>query len=263
MMDYTTQIESFILGELDGAEREAFIEAMRHDPALAEEVERQRELMARLDGMRLREHIRRNKSDLKPFRRVSWPMWIGIAASLTMLLVCLVWIFRKYPAATLEEPQYTQREPYDETSPVEPQIKVSPDLTLDETPGESRDKTNTAKAAIPFAKARSIYHAELDRLEVADHGFMGSEENAIDFTDRIRMSMDEMRAERPAEALRMLHGIRTDVPAWYTDDLDWMEALCQLLVAPEKGIRNIELIAGDPSHEYRIRAMQVLEKLQQ
>jgi hypothetical protein len=260
MMDYTTQIESFILGELDGAEREAFIEAMRHDAALAEEVERHRELMARLDGMRLRKHIRRHKVGLRPVHRPTLKMWIGMAAALTMLVVSMIWVFRNASQDTVVDQQdaHTIQDTNAETEERDVQ-----DLAMEKYIDEARDKAKTPRLISPTAQVKAVYLAELGRLEIHDHRFMGLDEPDIDLTVNFQAAIVAMRSYRTDEALRILHEIRRMSPDWYNEDLDWMEALCRLLMDPEQGVQTIQVIAGDPTHEYRIRAMQVLEKLQQ
>jgi hypothetical protein len=100
------KIEPYLLGELTGPEREAFEQVLRSDPDLARAVKRQREIVLRLDGLRLRHKVKaalggRAEPEQKAALRVVRLAW-AVAASL-VLLVAALWFLYRPPAENVRD----------------------------------------------------------------------------------------------------------------------------------------------------------------
>lgn len=63
MDNFDTKIEAYLLGELSGRELEAFEQALEKDAELARAVAKQREMMERLEGLRLRNKVAASLKD--------------------------------------------------------------------------------------------------------------------------------------------------------------------------------------------------------
>jgi hypothetical protein len=101
MNPFFDKIEPYLLGELSALEREAFEKALRSDPELAGAVNRQNEVMLRLDALRLRHKVKAALGDQaapeqKTALRVVRLAW-AVAASL-VLLVAALWFLYRPPA---------------------------------------------------------------------------------------------------------------------------------------------------------------------
>jgi len=91
---YHHKIEDYLLGELEGNELIAFENALQSDPSLAKSVAQHREMMQRLDALRIRNKVKSatapqsTKSVARSSNRMLW----AIAASLTLLVAAIWWI---------------------------------------------------------------------------------------------------------------------------------------------------------------------------
>lgn len=260
-MDQLIHIEAYILGELEGSELAAFLDAMSKDPEMEKEVARQGELVARLDGMRLRSHVQQHKVSRRSGTRSTFILWMSAAAAATILAVAVLWLYRgseRDPAQQAQEQIIPPSGPI--TGPVKEQEGQEP---MGDSPAVASPGTAGGSGqVIVSTEWKAVVLEELDRLEIPDPGFMGAEKTEMDLADNYRKAHLAMRAENATEALRIIAEIERVAPEWYADDLQWMRALCALLQDPGQGKREITMIANDPNHEHRIRAMQVLGKLE-
>lgn len=92
-------IERYLLGELSNDELQAFEAAIHADPALAEQVSQHREMLQRLDALRLRNNVKAalSQQEAAVAQKKTMPRssraW-AIAAAL-MALLAAVWFFRQ------------------------------------------------------------------------------------------------------------------------------------------------------------------------
>src|SRR5690349_19245580 len=103
MKNLEDKIEQYILGELEGAERLAFENSLKSDPGLATAVDRQRELMQRLDALRLRGKVKDALAESRGgFDRATLIRQVIFAVGLLTLLWGLIWLINRYstPAGT-------------------------------------------------------------------------------------------------------------------------------------------------------------------
>jgi hypothetical protein len=95
MEKFYEHIEDYLLGELSGPDLADFEAALRTDTALAKSVEQHREMIQRLNALRLRNRVKASLN--KPAKKVmlyTTRSFLAIAASLT-LLAAAIWFFSR------------------------------------------------------------------------------------------------------------------------------------------------------------------------
>lgn len=260
-MEHWTKIESYIHGELEGEDLDAFLKAMTKNPDLQKEVDRQGKLIASLEGMRLREQVKRHQVRDRQVHRPILAIWIGTAAAVAVLVVSAIWIYKVSQtdtAARQEQPGIENTHPS-----ITPQQQTEDKgLARDGAAGDVLVESTEPRGIARSAKIREVYHDELKRFEIPDQDLMGNALAEKDLVEDLRRAYRNMQDDKPLEALRMLEGIGRVSTEWYHEDIEWMKALCFLLQDPDQGKKRLEVVANDPSHAYRIRALQVLGKLE-
>lgn len=261
-MDHSSKIESFLLGELHGEEREALLKAMEEDPALKLEVERQGKLMAMLEGMRLRDHVRKNKAGALRRGRSVRLLWLSVAAACALLVVAMLWMYktdREDQAKHAPKPGMEGQGP-----PIAPNEDRATEPPASGDPvREIPPPEDGPKEMMVHAQVEELYHAELSRFDIPEQELMGEEGTDANGEAELRRALRSMREQRPSDALRILERMQDGSAEWYRDDVQWLIALCHLRLEYGKGVGEMDAIAGDPAHEYRLRAVQLLGKLKQ
>lgn len=259
-MEHWNKIESYIHGELEGEDLDAFLEAMTKDPDLEKEVDRQGKLVASLEGMRLREHVRRHKVVDRQSRRPILAIWVSAAAAVAALVVFTIWMYnapRIDSAGRSREPRMQDADPS-----IAPQQKSEgKGLNPDGAAGDVLARVEEPRGIVISAKVKEVFRDEVKRFEIPDQDLMGDAVADKELVEDLQRAYRSMQDEDPAEALRILEGMGSVSSDWYQDDVDWMTALCFLWQDPDLGKRRLEAMANDPAHAYRIRALQVLGKL--
>jgi len=94
MEHFYVQIESYLLGELNGRELEAFENALRQDAALARAVEQHHTMQQRLRGLHLRKKVSAALQETEnQTRRIPFRLWRVELAAAFVLLAIASWLF--------------------------------------------------------------------------------------------------------------------------------------------------------------------------
>jgi hypothetical protein len=72
-----------------------------------------------------------------------------------------------------------------------------------------------------------------------------------------------LRAEKTAQARKLLEPLMDDPASFYREDAQWLYALSRLPEDEEKARALLEAIAQNYAHPYRTKAMVLLEKMKQ
>ena len=138
------QIELYLEAELSESERAAFEAALQQDPLLQEALEEHRAIIEEINGMRLRQIIKKNLQKPSPRVWVNWHYW-ALASLLLIFISAFVWMYKARQSEAESTPQNAPT-PHPNEAPVAGQNKV------DVTPGNS-----PLKIPIPsHRKIRSI-----------------------------------------------------------------------------------------------------------
>ena len=105
------RIEKFIQKELSSEENDAFLNEMQKNPALSEEVERQRMLIRTVEAGALREELKSIAQKNRDIHVVSWKVWLSAAAAVVIALGMSYWFLRSDPDSGDLYAQYAKPDP--------------------------------------------------------------------------------------------------------------------------------------------------------
>lgn len=266
MDPYYDKIEDYLNGELDDAARRDFEAALQGDAALQTAVARQREVIERLQAMRLRQKIKANM--VRPVSGDVWPLGLYnrlliVFAALVLLSATLYFWFRhpekgipansapdgQTPAPqdirTLEEKTPVAEGP----APVSPQNPPKKQSTSDIEPLAADTAVRAACAEI------------INRLERLDLNVMGDAQKDTSLENKLNDAVFFLKSEKPANAIPLLDSVLAADNAVYQEYAQWLQALAWLLRDPVQGKIYLGVIAADPAHPYRADALRLKRRL--
>lgn len=283
MKDYSLQIESYLTGELNHADRTDFEQALRADPDLAFSVSELRELQLQLEGMRIRkkvETVLRSQQKETGSGNMRW-IWI---LSVTGLGILLAFFFlQKSPTAVqqpvlqspppttppIEQPQVQQQTPPPAESPKPPKT-AAPDLSkhmalarefyapatgnlVREVVESDEPTTNLQQAAVAFAEEK--YRLVCDLLK--DDNSLGAGENGRFLRANARFKAG------------LFNGARSDFKQLgnsfkYRYEAQWNGLLCEIALgnAQKPAVKSeLDQIIANPDHPFYEAAMALKKRL--
>ncbi|HLP93849.1 MAG TPA: tetratricopeptide repeat protein [Saprospiraceae bacterium] len=273
MKNWHHNIEAYLLGELTEPEKMAFEQALQQDPELAQATEAHREVLQRLEALRLRRVVQAALAPRPPARSWWW-VWLLLATGIGSM------VFMFFP-----KPIKPDFPPPTESAPIEPIAQKTPDTLAPPTRPEQpvvlsirqwaslvkkhqvkpnaatlrSDQVVTPSEKTAFTRAQEAYHAGrfAEALQLL--------EQAPDDEDvRYYRANTLFQLQRFTEAGKVFKALETSFQ--YGQEARWNGFLCragsgQLQRAQ---VRNEALkLAADPSFEYRTFAAQLARELSQ
>jgi tetratricopeptide (TPR) repeat protein len=292
-------IESYIDGQLDGEELEAFQQEMRENPAFARELEQQQKIRQHLRTQLIREHVTavlKEKPRAGLFRR--W--WLG--GILLILLVIYLFVFSETPT-NIPLPGETKQE-MQPAIPANPALEKVPDGPVLEPPKAPRSERpivyNRPSGLRPpdypapnirgQQDGRTAWKKTLDQIWYTKFPPQNTSFNAPfsevtqlltarDFTNAfVELETREQQQSKNdtlrllkgycllemgegAEALRYFDQLEVRQPQWNAY-LEWHRALSLLAIGePKKALPALRKIAGAPGHPFQKQGLLALDVL--
>lgn len=279
------QIEPYLNGELSVAEKEAFEQAVSADASLATAVSRHRDMLQRLEGLRLRKTVKSAISGIPKRHGKSRLFTLLVSGSvLTALLLALVWFFlqrREQPPGAVETvvPQ-----------PATPIASQPETIPLDSTPQRQAPLRARESGApgkmIALAKSNLIEPGptmirgnantppppkEAPAAKAADQYAAGNFRNAADLlaSEDLVGDDDDARYLRAAARfhLSQFTAAASDYAALqaslqYSHEARWNFILCQLALGNvEKAQKLLNNIIKEPHAPFGTRALELQNQL--
>lgn len=285
MKDYFLQIESYLTGELNPADRSDFEQALRADPELASLVNEYREMQLQLEGMRIRKKVEtalRSRPKETGSGSMRW-IWILSATGLCILLATL--FFQKpnpapspvlQPASPVPStqqnaaPQVQQPQTPPPAESPKPQKPTAPDLSkpialareyyapatgnlVREVVESDEPTTSLQQAAVAFAEEK--YQLVCDLLK--DDSTLGTGENGRFLRANARFKAGLFRG-----ALNDFKQLENSFK--YRYEAQWNGLLCEIALgnAQKPAVKSaLDLIIADPDHPFYEAAMALKKRL--
>jgi len=258
MDNYYDQIELYLEDELSVTERVAFEAALQQDLLLQEAVEEHRAIIEEINGMRLRQTIKKNLQKPSPQVWADWRLWT-LAASLLIFTAALVWMYMPEKSEAEPTPQSTPTPSTNET-PIASQNKV--DVPPTNSPLRSPIPSQRKIQDIPVDPKSSLAYREVvDQLEELDYALMGDEKKEVELEKQLNQAIALLKSDKSKAAIPLLEKVISANNALYQDDADWLLALAWLAIDPAKSKTRLQAIAQDVAHSDRIKAIRLLSKL--
>lgn len=282
MEKFYTQTEQYLLGELTGDELEAFEKALQEDPLLAQSVAQHREMMQRLDALRLRKKVQSaltNPID-KPTRGYTTRIFATIAALLILLAVAFWFFLRPGPTTEFEQKKSLETTPIDTAKTVTPNETSSPPAqkpiekssntaqlialarAFQEKPSQTmvRDAAQAESGTTPKTKAQAAADAydqqkfSLAAAILKDDQLVQADEEARFIRANARFSIDQFAgAAQDFEALKNSFQFRYEA--------QWNYLLCQIALGnTEKAQQLLAAILKEQDFPFRERALKLKGK---
>jgi len=257
MNNYYDHIEQYLEAELSESERAAFEAAMRQDPLLQEAVEAHRAIIEEINGMRLRQIIKKNLQKPSPQVWADWRLWT-LAASLLIFTAALVWMYMPEKSEAEPTPQSTPTPNTNET-PIASQNKVDATPTNPSTNPSPLQPKNQELPVDP--KASLAYQEVVDQLEDLDYALMGDAKKDVELEKQLNQAIALLKSDKSKAAIPLLEKVISANNTFYQDDADWLLSLAWLVNDPAKSKTRLQAIAQNTAHSYRINAIRLLSKL--
>lgn len=261
-MNWMDLIEDYLDGDLPQSTRSQMEEAMATDRELLAAVEAQRELRARLEGMRLRRKVNRHMTDT----RGGWHgiLGVGIAATVLLLAGLLWW---NLPENGSPDPAL----PSPPSLPTDPSLpaRIDEPLTTDsvlEQPRASAPSDTPTKNASPLntpTTDRSLALSEaIAALDAAEYRIMSKGNAPMDTLEGIiRRSVLALQRGDLQLAEKTLLKMPANAPELFLEEAEWLLALTWLSQGKAKGVSLLSTISSQADHAYRISALQLEQVL--
>jgi hypothetical protein len=257
MDNYYDQIELYLEDELSVAERVAFEAALQQDLLLQEAVEEHRAIIEEINGMRLRQTIKKNLQKPSPQVWADWRLRT-LAALLLIFTAALVWKYMPKQNEAEPTPQSAPTPNTNET-PIASQNKVDATPTNPSTNPSPLQPKNQELPVDP--KASLAYREAVDQLEDLDYALMGDENKEVELEKQLNQAIALLKSGNSKAAIPLLEKVISANNALYHDDADWLLALAWLAIDPAKSKTRLQAIAHDVAHSDRIKAIRLLSKL--
>jgi tRNA nucleotidyltransferase/poly(A) polymerase len=258
MDNYYDHIEDYLENELSVTERVAFESALRQDPSLQEAVEEHRAIIEEINGMRLRQIIKKNLQKPSPQVWTDRHLW-AIGALLLIFTTALVWIYMPKQTETETTPRSAPMPNTNET-PIAGQNKV--DATPTKSPSTSPSPSQPKNQDLPIDLNASLaYQEAVDQLEDLDFALMGDAKKDVELEKQLNKAIALLKSYKSKAAIPLLEKVISANNAFYQDDADWLLSLAWLVNDPAKSKTRLQAIAQNTAHSYRINAIRLFSKL--
>lgn len=258
MNNYYDHIEQYLEAELSVSERSAFEAAMRQDPQLKEAVEEHLAVIEEINGMRLRQTIKKNLQ--KPSPQV-WAdrRLLALAALLLIFTAALVWMYMPKQSEAETTPQSAPTPNTNET-PIAGQNKV--DAKPTNSPPTSPSPSQPKNQDLPIDPNASLAYQEvIDQLEDLDYALMGDAKKDVELEKQLNQAIALLKSDKSKAAIPLLEKVISANNAFYQDDADWLLSLAWLVNDPAKSKTRLQAIAQNTAHPHRINAIRLLSKI--
>lgn len=278
MDNFYQKIERYLLGELEESELAAFENALQTDAALSQSVAQHREMMQRLEALRLRNLVKSttmqqaNSITTRGPRLLYWM----VAASL-LVLATAFWYFNRsveqpppfhpanLPVPTTQTPVEKKQTPAPEqpkAKPLEKPNLIALALEFQEKPSQSLVR-DAAEASNPSTKttteqAKEAFFSQNYRLAAQ-----------LMQDDKIVLPAEELRFIRASARLNagQFEGAAADFDALkgsfqFKHEARWNFLLCQLVMGKNKEASVLlQAFVDDADFPFRQKALQLRRKL--
>jgi hypothetical protein len=256
MNSFYDHIEQYLEGELPASEHAAFEAALLQDPQLQEAVEDHRAVIQEINGMRLRQTIKKNLQKPAPQGWADRRLWAVGALMLTGIVV-LIWIRNlpeqgEVPANPTSTPGPTIETPI----AVQDNQGISPSNTAPQTPPQPKSQDQAIDPKISLA-----YQEVVDQLENLDDALMGDAKKDAELEKQLNQAIALLKSDKSKAAIPVLEKVVSANNSFYQDDADWLLSLAWLVNDPAKSKTRLQAIAQNTAHSYRINAIRLLSKL--
>jgi hypothetical protein len=254
MEQYFRDIESYVLGELTDQKLTNFEVALVSDASLQAAVLEHRDMLRRLEGIRLRDEVKKNMVSPIPRR------FNRSGMSVLILLIGSVGVFVYwYWTAKLKEPAKPINSfPVIQQLPIVDQSNPATSETLPKKPILPKEMeeviTGDKKTLLAFNDAIN----KLTAVEVTTMGD-GVKDTAIEL--QLNRAIRLLRNKKPYQVDSLLQKVIQKNNPLYQEDAEWLNALGWLLRDPGKGKQLLRQIEDKPTHAYRRNAIRLLGQL--
>ncbi len=258
MDNYYDQIELYLEDELSVAERATFEAALQQDPHLQEALEEHLAIIEEINGMRLRQIIKKNLQRPSPQVWANLRLW-ALAALLLIFTVALVWMFMPKQSEAEPTPQSTPT-PNTNEPPIAGQNKV--DVAPTNPPSTNPRPSQPKNQELPVDPKTSLAYQEVvNQLEDLDYTLMGDAKKDVELEKQLNQAIALLKSNKSKAAIPLLEKVISANNAFYQDDADWLLSLAWLVNDPAKSKIRLQAIAQNTVHAYRINAIRLLSKL--
>jgi hypothetical protein len=256
MEDFYDQIDIYLNDGLDASQKAAFEAALANDDALQLAVKRHQGLIAELQGMRLRESIRKHMVRPAPAARPDNLLWIVLAGILIMSAIAFYYWQSGHEATT--PPPATQAPA---PSPTEPIANQTPPPAQPQTPTNAPTTPAQKPTEAADAKSMELYAEAVAKLEDLDYALMGDAKKDAALEKQLNQAIALLKTGKSKAAISLLEKVSAAKNAFYQDDADWLLALAWLANDPAKSRERLQAIAQNTAHPYRVNALRLLAKM--
>lgn len=252
MNSFYDHIEQYLEGELSPSEQAAFEAALRQDPQLQEAVEDHRAIIEKINGMRLRQTVKKNLQKPAPQGWAGRRFWAFSGLILTSI-IALIWFL--IPPSQEDVPANPPSAPVPSTeTPIASQDNQ--DTPPPQTPPQPKSQDPVIDPKISLA-----YQEVVGQLEELDYALMGDEKKDAELEKQLNQAIALLKANKSKGAIPLLEKVASANNTFYQDDADWLLSLAWLVNDPAKSKTRLQAIAQNAAHPYRINAIRLLTKL--
>jgi len=259
-MNHYDQIEDYLNGDLTGADLTVFEEALRRDPGLQMAVEHHRITITHLNALRLRGKIRENIAPppASGASRMSFSGWLmSAAAVITVVLVATYFIYIRKETPLMADKPVSEEPPISDNT--EPRTEIA------ETPAEMPQKATKTGTADISEKNIALYREAVGAMDDISYTYLDvQEQNDVQLEAKLNGIIDLLRSNRPEKAVPLLEDVlhNPGLPEAYREDAEWLLSVALIKRDRERSKEILRKIAGNPAHSCRVKAIQLLEKME-
>lgn len=253
MNDFYDQIDLYLNGALEGPEAEAFENALQQDAQLQAAVERQRQIIAELDGMRLRQKIKQAAVKPAPGNKP----WFLLSGVLVLILAAAYWFLKpeapENPPA-IETPQNSVTPPAQQPMAVDPGTPGTPD-------NQPQPQIPKQQPSVDPA-IQEVYASAVQDLEDIDMAVMGGAQKDAALEQKLNQAIKFLKTNRANSAVPLLESVLDANNDLYRDDAEWLLALAWLPRDVKTAKNRLNAIAQNADHSHRIDALRLIKRLE-
>ena len=245
---FFNDIESYVQGELTGQKLTDFEAALASDVLLQAAVLEHRELVRRLEGIRLRNAVKTNM--LSPIPRFKLGRMSLLILLIGSLCLFVYWYWNGHrqtpPLPVIELP---------------PLVNPSNNATA-ETLSNTKQRPNEREAVITGDKKTLLaFNEAVNKLVAINFVTMGDGVKDTVIERQLNAAIRMLRNKKPYQADSLLQKVIQKNNLLYLEDAEWLNAMGWLLRDPMKGKQMLRQIEKKPTHSYRRNAIQLLRQL--
>lgn len=260
-MNCYDHIEAYLNGELSGDDLGAFEEALRNDTALQLAVKRHQTAIAQLHALRLRGKIRENMvpPTASGATGQSFAGWLRTAAAVvTVVVVATYFIYIRKETTLMADKPDREDTPARGDTDTDTGTAVSPADIPQKEPENGTGGIRKKNIALYRETVGTISNISYTYLEG-----QGQKDNQHEA--RLNGIIDLLRNNRPEKAIPLLEELLDNrgLPEAYREDAEWLLSVALITEDEGESREILEKITGNPAHSCRVKAVRLLEKLEQ